>query len=115
MRRGACLVSTWLVLLLSAPAPGACAGTPALPPARVRAWQTGLLQPDRVQHASLSLTLGLAAGLLSRKPAVAFSTGLGLGLVKEIRDRRHSGFDRADLMADAIGAGLAALVTHALE
>ena len=80
----------------------------------MRAWQTGLLRSDRLEHASLAFTLGLGVGLLSRQPAAAAGTARGLGLAKELRDSRDTGFDPVDLAADAIGAGLAALTLHAL-
>jgi len=91
------------------------AGAPVPPPPSVRAWQTGLLREDRLEHASLSFTVGLGAGFLSRRPAAAVGGALALGLAKELRDRRHGGFDPVDLLADALGAGLAALATHVLE
>ncbi len=78
----------------------------------VRGWQVGLLRPDRLQHASLSLTLGLAAGLTSRRAAVAGYGTLALGLAKELYDVRRTGFDPVDLCADAVGAGAAAWTTH---
>lgn len=87
---------------------------PPLPPPTARAWQTGLLRPDRLEHASLAFSLGLGVGILSRRPGGAAASALALGLAKEIRDRRHGGFDPVDLAADAIGAGLAALTTRAL-
>jgi hypothetical protein len=89
------------------------AASPPLPPPEVRAWQTGLLQPDRLEHASFAFTLGLGVGLLSRHPGAAAASALTLGLAKEIRDRRHGGFDPVDLSADAIGAMFAAVATHA--
>jgi hypothetical protein len=87
---------------------------PPLPPSTIRAWQTGLLRPDRLEHASFAFTLGLGVGLLSRQPAGAAASALTLGLAKEVRDRRHGGFDLVDLAADAIGAGLAAVATRAV-
>jgi hypothetical protein len=106
---------TLLLGLAVAPA-AATAGTapaPPLPPPSVRAWQTGLLRPDRLEHASFAFTLGLGVGLISRQPAAAAASALTLGLAKEVRDRRHGGFDPVDLAADAIGAAFAALATHA--
>lgn len=88
------------------------ADTLARPSAAVRAWQTGT-RPDRLQHAGLAFTLGLGAGLATRRPAVAAASACGLGLLKEVRDTRHGGFDAVDLAADALGAALAALATHA--
>ncbi len=87
-----------------------------LPAAPVRAWTSGALRADRLQHASLALTIGLAAGLASRRPALAAGTASALGVLKELRDRRRGGrFDAGDLAADAIGAALAAWLTHALD
>lgn len=82
-----------------------------LPPPDVRAWQTGLARPDRLEHASLAFTIGLGAGLATRKPAVAFTVPAVLGLGKEIADARSTGFDLFDLAADLIGAGAAGALT----
>ena len=87
--------------------------SPALPPPAVRAWQTGLLRSDRLEHASFAFTLGLGVGLLSRQPASAAASAFALGLAKETRDRSHGGFDCVDLAADVIGATLAAVATRA--
>ena len=85
-----------------------------LPAPQVRAWQTGLLRPDRLQHASLAWTLGLGAGLATREPAAAFAAPAVLGLAKEIADARErgKGFDRIDLLADLLGAAAAGWVTR---
>ena len=88
---------------------------PAVPSARVRAWQTGLLRPDRLQHASFSLASGLAVGVLARRPSDALYGALALGLVKELWDWRRGHFDPIDLAADGVGAGLAALATRGLK
>ena len=82
-----------------------------LPPPDARPWQTGLLRADRLEHASLSLTLGLGAGLATRKPAVAVIVPATLGFAKEVADRRHGGFDVVDLAADLIGAAAAGALT----
>ena len=82
-----------------------------LPSPEVRAWQTGLLRPDRLEHASLAFTIGLGTGLATKKPAVAFAVPAVLGLGKEIADRRGTGFDLVDLAADLIGAGAAGALT----
>ena len=85
------------------------------PPAQVRAWQTGMLRPDRLAHASLSLSAGLSIGLLTRRPASAGGV-VALGIAKELWDRRRGrGFDWVDLAADVVGAGLAAGGTAALR
>lgn len=82
-----------------------------LPPPAVRAWQTGLLRADRLQHASLAWTLGLGVGLASREPVVAAAAPAALGLAKEIADTRGPGFDRLDLLADLVGAAAAGWIT----
>jgi hypothetical protein len=79
-----------------------------------RAWQTGLIAPDKLAHLSLSFTGGLAIGVLSRQPGLGVGSALALGLAKELRDRHPSGFDPADLAADAAGALLAGLATRSL-
>jgi hypothetical protein len=50
--------------------------------------------------------------VVSEKPAAAAATAISLGVIKELLDPR---VDRADLLADLLGAALAALATHALE
>lgn len=82
-----------------------------IPPPGVRAWQTGLLRADRLEHASLAFTIGLGAGLATKKPAAAFAVPATLGLGKEIADRRGSGFDLVDLAADLVGAAAAGALT----
>jgi hypothetical protein len=81
------------------------------PDPRVRAWQTGLLRPDRLQHASLSWTLGLAIGIATRRPAAVLGGVAAVGLAKEVADRKGTGFDPVDLAAGLIGGTAAALVT----
>jgi hypothetical protein len=85
--------------------------TVALPSGRARLWQTGLLRTDRIQHASLALASGAAFGILTREPAAAAGSAMLLGVLKEVRDTRHTRFDWVDLAADAIGAALATLLT----
>ena len=90
--------------------PVACAAAEReLPPPPVRAWQTGLLRADRLQHASLAWTLGLGLGLASHEPVAAIAGPALLGLAKEFADRPR--FDRTDLIADALGAAAAGWVT----
>ena len=86
-----------------------------LPEARARAWQVGLVRPDRLQHATASLTIGFAVGLLAHRPGAAAAAGFGFGLLKEIYDIRRTGFDAMDLTADAIGVGMASGATAAIE
>ncbi len=76
----------------------------------MRSWQTGALRPDRLQHASLALTLGLGAGIATRETSAAIAVPLALGLAKEIADARGPGFDLADLAADLAGALAAGVV-----
>ena len=98
----------------AAPPPPAAAAVP-FPSPEVRAWQTGLLRPDRIQHASLAMTLGLSVGVPSRSPAASFATGFMLGLAKEFWDARHDRFDVWDLVADTGGAAASAAITQALR
>jgi len=67
---------------------------------------------DLAQHLSLAFASGLAVGLVTEKPAAAAGTAVSLGLIKEWMDPR---FDRADFVADLLGAALAAWATHALK
>ncbi len=71
--------------------------------------------PDRLQHASLAFSLGLAAGVATRSPGAAAGSAIALGLAKELADRRHVGFDAGDLIADALGAAAAALAVSGLS
>jgi VanZ family protein len=84
----------------------------AFPAPRVRAWQVGVVRPDRLEHAGLSFTLGAAFTLAfrDRLPAAALTLALGAG--KEYWDSRQargsgSGAEALDLVADAVGLGLA--------
>ena len=87
------------------------------PVALAPAGRGGLLRADRLRHLSLAFALGLGAGLVSDSPAVAGAVPAGFGLLKEIDDGRRGppGFDRWDLLADLIGAGLAAWAISALD
>lgn len=104
-----------LIALLACCVHPASARAQALPEAGVRAWQVGLLRPDRLQHASLSATCALALSLVTRRPAAGAAGALVLGLGKELWDRHRSGFDPVDLTADAVGAGLGALAGAAID
>lgn len=83
--------------------------------ATTRAWQTGSIAPDKLEHVSLAFTSGLALGVVTREPAAAVAGALALGLAKELWDRRRTRFDPADLAADAVGALGAGFATRALE
>jgi hypothetical protein len=119
MRASRSIIQLAIVSAFAFPASGAAARDGTAPPipapsARVRAWQTGAFAPDRLQHASLAFSAGLGLGIVTRQPAVGACGALGLGLAKEIADRRRGRFDPGDLAADAVGAGLAALAARSL-
>lgn len=117
MKRRTCGSCASLIALLIAVAPARATEDARRepPPARVRAWQTGALAPDRLQHASLAFSCGLAIGILTREPIAAGGGALALGVSKEIADLRHDRFDRGDLLADLVGASFAALATARLR
>jgi hypothetical protein len=107
-----------LLLLLSLPAAAARparAAEPPLPDSSARRWQTGMLRADRVQHASLSFTISIGAGLALDDPLAGAGLTLGIGLAKEIADARRTRFDAVDLVADAIGAALGAAAVKSLD
>lgn len=79
----------------------------AFPPPRVRAWQVGLVRPDRLEHAGLSFTLAAAFTLALEDRAAAAGVTFALGVGKEWWDSRHSRAEALDLVADAVGVGLA--------
>jgi hypothetical protein len=108
------VVAMVMAFAMMGPLPGR-AETPPLPEPATRAWQTGVFRADRLEHASLAASSGLAIGILARQPAAALGGALTLGLAKELWDRRHSHFDRGDLIADGVGAVLALVGTTALE
>lgn len=86
----------------------------AFPAPQVRAWQVGLVRPDRLEHASLSFVLAGALLVAGREPAAAGAITLAAGLGKELWDRRGvSGFDGIDLVADATGIALALTLIRA--
>lgn len=89
-------------------------GPGELPPPAVRAWQTGALSPDRLQHASLAFSFGLALGIMSGEPAAA-GGAVAVALAKELADGRRGRFDRGDLLAGIAGAACAAIAIAALE
>jgi hypothetical protein len=65
-------------------------------------------RPDLLQHASLAFAIGVGVGALTDQPATAAGVSVSLGIAKEFSDTR---FDRTDLLADVVGAALAAAVT----
>jgi hypothetical protein len=82
----------------------------APPPALLRS-TGGVFRADRVAHASFAFAIGTGVGLSSREPAIGAGTVLALAVAKELLDDR---FDRGDLAAGAVGAGLAWIVVAAL-
>lgn len=90
------------------------AAAPALPDARIRAWQTGAARADRLQHFTIGLTTGTMVGLASREPVAAASSAVALGLVKELWDARRGRFDWLDLTMTCAGAAAAASTTITL-
>ena len=87
---------------------------PVLPPAAARAWQTGAVAPDKLQHFSLAFGMGLAFGIMTGEPAAAGGAAV-LALGKEMADSRRSRFDGGDLLAGLLGAGCAAFLFAALD
>lgn len=86
----------------------------AWPESAVRAWQAGMLRPDRVQHASVSFTLAAALLLATRSRTASAAGTLALGIGKELWDTRSaSGFDPVDLAADGVGITLACIAVRA--
>ena len=85
-----------------------------LPPSGARAWQTGALAPDKLQHFSLAFSLGLAFGIMTGEPAAA-SGAAALAVAKEVADSRHGSFGKGDLLAGLLGAGCAFFLIATLE
>lgn len=73
------------------------------------------VEPDKVMHAGASFALGFVAGNQwpYDKPK-AFLWAMVPGLAKEVFDSRKggSGFSRADLAADALGAAAGVFTSH---
>jgi hypothetical protein len=84
---------------------------PNPPSPALRPPMDGVFRADRVAHASFALAIGTGVGLSSREPAIGAGTVIALAVAKELLDDR---FDRGDLAAGAVGAGLAWLVVAAL-
>src|SRR5262245_44509397 len=77
----------------------------------MRGWQTGVVRADRLQHASLSFAISAGVGAVTRRAEVGAGTAFALGFGKELLDDH---FDTGDLVADALGAALAALVVASI-
>jgi hypothetical protein len=99
------------ILLLA----GCASPAQAMDAATTRAWQTGMLAPDKLEHVSLAFTAGLAIGVWSRAPLAAAGGAVACGLAKELHDRRRTRFDPGDLAADGLGAVLAGFATRSLR
>lgn len=93
------------------PPPADSTFTPSVAPVALRPPLAGLVRDDRVAHTSLGLALGVGVGLAGREPAAGAGAVVALAVAKELLDDR---FDRGDLAAGALGAGLAWLVVAAL-
>ncbi|HTK30542.1 MAG TPA: hypothetical protein VL332_01160 [Candidatus Saccharimonadaceae bacterium] len=104
-----CLIVAMLVVPRVSSAATAADSVAAAASARLR------LGADKWQHASLALSLGVGAGLVTRRTAPAVVVPAVLGLAKELRDTRHTRFDPLDLAADLVGAGLAGWLVSRIE
>ena len=101
------VVFTCVLAPVAAAAPAdSLATAPTWPTARVRAWQTGALRPERWPHASLSFARAAAATAIGGREGAAFAGTLLLGVGKEAWDARSARFDTGDLAADLTGAAL---------
>jgi hypothetical protein len=69
------------------------------------------IRADRLSHLTLALAIGVGVGLSAREPATGAGVVVTLAVAKELLDDR---FDRGDLAAGAVGAGLAWLIATAL-
>lgn len=112
------LTCATLLLLVSAAARGqeaadssAVQPVVALPSGAAHRWQTGALRADRLQHASLAFAIGAGVGATTGRAEIGAGSALVLGVAKECLDDH---FDRGDLVADTVGAALAALLVAAL-
>ena len=100
----------------AAPGPDSLAGATleprplaAFPAPGVRAWQVGLLRPDRFEHASLSFAIAAALTVAWRDRAAAAGATLALGAAKELWDSRHGSADAVDLVANVAGISVSVL------
>jgi hypothetical protein len=65
------------------------------------------LESDKKMHAGVSFALGFAmANQWPNEPLKAWGVAMVPGLLKEVSDRKGTGFDPKDLAANAIGAAL---------
>jgi hypothetical protein len=65
------------------------------------------LESDTKSHLGVSFVLGYAmANQFPNEPLKAWGIAMVPGVLKEISDRSSTGFDKKDLLADAIGAAL---------
>lgn len=68
---------------------------------------------DKTLHLGVSFVVGFAAGNQwpNNKP-LAFGVAMIPGVLKEISDRKTTGFSGKDLVADAVGAALGVYTAH---
>jgi hypothetical protein len=65
------------------------------------------LESDTKSHIGVSFVLGYAmANQFPNEPLKAWGVAMIPGVLKEVSDRSSTGFDKKDLLADAIGAAL---------
>jgi hypothetical protein len=71
------------------------------------------IEKDKQMHAGVSFFLGMAAAhQLPDRPVLAWGIAMVPGLIKEVSDRKGTGFDGKDLLANGIGAALGVATTH---
>lgn len=73
-----------------------------------------MIRPDHVKHFfvcfMLSALLLTAAQLRPVLSIVAALAVLAVGIIKEVKDIRTTGFDWTDILADIVGIGIALLL-----
>jgi hypothetical protein len=113
-RRSALVLVAWLAAFTFAPAatraaePAPADSTEALEVSQAARLPGLRGRPDLLQHASLAFAIGVGVGVLTDEPAAAGGVSISFGTAKELWDPR---VDRSDLVADVVGAALAAAVT----
>lgn len=60
---------------------------------------------DKLLHFAGSAAIAGVTYALTDSTRAALLVGLGVGLAKELRDRRRTGFSTRDIAADALGVG----------
>ena len=117
-RRSRMFIATILIATAVGVATARAEDGPGMPPSfpdpEVRAWQVGILRPDRIQHGTLAFTAGSLVGLPTRSPGAALISSASVALGKELWDARQGRFDVVDLTAGLLGGLTAAAITHTL-